>query len=263
MRRIRSWVGGMAVTLAMASACTGGSSPSAAPRTQRPPTAAPTADVSHLALDAAGSRLDLLLGGGIRPDPIVLNWNQVETKSLLSGAANTAFCTALDNSHAGDALASIVELGLNALSLKLRHKPLPDEAGTILGFTADFATESCPLWIPIVHPPSKPAQTPEPDWVPEGYLGVIGNPDLVWRWSDKSSYHCSNGIKWCWQVDVYARNGCIRLQGTVAVKDANGFVLETAQTSKAGIPAKQVTVIGFGSNLPSVAEGWLSHLVCT
>jgi hypothetical protein len=253
----------MAVTLVLASACTGSSSPTPTARTSRSPTPGPTFDIGHLALDAAGSRLDLLLNGVIQPDPIVLDWGQVEARSLLSGAENAAFCTSLDNSHTGDALASLVELGLNALSLKLRHKPLPDEAGTILGFAADFATQSCPLWIPVVHPPSKPAPTPEPDWRPAGYLGVIGNPDLVWRWSDHASYSCADGITSCWQVDVYARTGCGRLMGTLAVKDADGFVLETDQESKLLVLAQRVTTVGFGSNMIGVAKGTLTHLVCT
>jgi hypothetical protein len=57
-----------------------------------------------------------------------------------------------------------------------RHKPLAEEADNVLQAAATFATASCPLWVPVVHPPATPAPTPEPDWRPKGFLGVVGDP---------------------------------------------------------------------------------------
>jgi hypothetical protein len=257
---IRFWTAAILITVAT-SACTGGATSTNVPR--RTPTPAATMDVSRLALQAAEARRDLLLGGDIRTNPLIVNWSQVETGSFLAGAQNAAFCSSLDNSHAGDALSSLVELGLNALSVKLRHKPLPDETGNILDLAATFATKSCPLWIPVVNPPPSPRPTPAPDWRPAGFLEVIGDPDLVWRWSDKASYNCSSAVRRCWQIDVYARYGCGSLEGILAVKDSSNVVLETQRAVSTNVTPEQVAPLGFRSNQADAAKGTLTHLTCT
>jgi hypothetical protein len=262
MRHLRVSAAALGICVVLSAGCTGSSGTTTEPPLDPPVSQSAPADVDALALEAARVRLRSILDGEIEPDPLVLRWDQVQARSLLIGAENAAFCARLESSHAGDALASLVAAGLNALSMRLGHKPLPKETETILGFAAGFATASCPMWKPVVNPPALPAPTPEPAWAPAGYLGVVGDPDIVWKWSDPGSYSCSPGYSHCWQVEVLPRDGCTSLDGILTVKDAAGIALDTETAAASSVPAMRVSTIGFGTTLPAAALGELTHLIC-
>ena len=262
MRDIRVSAAALGICMVLCVGCTDSSVTTTEPPPAPPVSQSAAANVDALALEAARVRLRSLLDGEIEPDPLVLRWDQVQAGSRLIGAENAAFCARLDSSHAGDALASLVAAGFNALSMRLRHKPLPDETETILGIAAGFATASCPMWKPVVNPPALPAPTPEPAWAPAGYLGVVGDPDIVWKWSEPGSYGCSPEYRGCWQVEVLPHDGCTSLVGILTVQDAAGTALDTETAAASSVPAMRVSTIGFGTTLPDAALGELTHLIC-
>lgn len=152
-----------------------------------PPPLPTSASNLQLALDAARQRMEALQSDDWRPNPFILDWSDVESGMNLTATQNDAFCDALATPGLDDVLSTLVALGLDALSVRLRRAPLPDEADGVIDLAATFALDSCPTWLPVVNPP-RPMPTPRPTWHPPGYSIVIGDPDLVWRWSAASTF---------------------------------------------------------------------------
>jgi hypothetical protein len=228
--------------------------------TLRPP---PTTSTSELqrALEAARQRLELLGDGQALP-PLSVAWSDVESGTLLNRQQNAAFCTALDVPGADDALASLVFMGLEALSFRFRRKPLSRDVNDVVELAATFATKSCPGWAPVVNPPRRMA-TPIPLWHPAGYSIVFGDQDLVWRWSTNGSFACLDQVAWCWQIDVLSRYGCTRVDGVLHVHGDGGVVVDVEESAVADVPAGGVVPMQFGSDVPAPDTVQLRHLTCT
>jgi hypothetical protein len=253
----------LAATLLVACGPATGSTTRPIPPGPLDPDPAPTLAPTDLAYQAAQARLDAVFDGLVKPQPLPVTWDDIAAGIVLPDRQNKAFCDALDRPGVDDGLGKLVALGLNALSLRLRHKPLPDDAEDVLGIAATFATKSCPAWIPVIRPPQPAAPTPAPPWVPFGYFTVIGDPDLAYRFAPANTYTCNPGFNRCWRVDVVARYGCTRLQGDLAVKNADDVVLEYDSRVWSDIPVNEPWTIDFGTSQTASTSGELMYLTCS
>jgi hypothetical protein len=188
--------------------------------TFRLPTAAPTVD----ALAALRNRATYLIDGGVAPQPFVLDWAAIEGDAVLSKPQADAFCDALNVPKADDALASLAALALNALSEKIRHKPLlNDEAETFLGIAATFATKTCQTWKPqLVSFVGGATPKPAPTLAPTTYRSLLGDPAVSWAWDPVNTIPCTHRA--CWQIEVRSRLGCGSIHAVLAIIGGDGSV---------------------------------------
>jgi hypothetical protein len=256
LRAMRMLVSVFAVAALLGAACAEAAAPPAP--TWRVPSAPPTSDLTR-ALEAARQRLQAFEDGKA-PPPLVVAWEDVESGNWLNRQQNAAFCAALDRPGADDALAALVFMGLEAVSLRIRRKPLPDDMHDVLGVAATFATKSCPAWVPVVNPPTS-AATPLASWYPAGYSIVHGDEDLVWQWSAPGSFACMDSRS-CWQIDVLSRNGCMRVDGVLHVQGDDGLIVAIDESAVADVPAGVAIPMQFGLDVPAGTLGNLRYLTC-
>jgi len=224
--------------------------PTPTPRPTVPPIEFPTPapslalSLADLIRDRGESQLPSLLTGTPSPSPFALSWSDIESGKLLTGAQKSAFCEALDTPDLDDIVGSILWAGLNALSEKLRHRPLPEDGEKVLGIATTFAVKTCPTW----EPKSAPAVTPEPPWYPPEYRQVVGNPSVVWRYRKASESPCGVTENRCLDVLVIARDGCpiILDVGATFLTDDGTFVEQVHDTATR-VPAQEAVAMHFGT----------------
>jgi len=189
------------------------------------PTPSPTPDaLASVRVIARGSVTDIL--GGASTTPFLTNWPTIQSRTL-PALQKTQFCKTLELPFADKIIGGMVSVGLNALSLALRRKPAPEETKSVVDFVAEFAVKTCPQW-----DPTRPStQTPKPfaRWYPLGYIPLLADPGVAWRWA-KDKTPCATGTPMCWHVDVVARDGCpTSLFMAVAGLDSEGIVIDPGE----------------------------------
>jgi hypothetical protein len=171
------------------------------------------------------------------------------------------FCNQLNSSAADDVLASLISVGLNALSLRFRKKPISDDAKDVVKLTATFASEACPLWVPGLIP-DRPV-TPRPAWYPSGFTPLVADPDVAWRWIEPEEAICSGGLR-CWNVDVVARQGCpMDVSMAVAANDAAGVVVDVGFGSLGSTAPNEVRRVELTSNVAAATEATVDYIACS
>ncbi len=203
----------------------------------------PAADPDAAAAAFGADQLDRLLAGATSP-PSSITWDSISADVALPTGQASSFCQALDLPGADNALSIILGAGLNALSWRLRKRPLSSDAEEILGIAVTFATKTCPAWDPTVRPSA--TLPPVIRWYPSGYEPMIFQPDAVaWRWADPSTFTCE-GVEavTCYALDVVVRAGCPGfLEGTIATYDADGVVLDILTDTKFEFDFLETTLV--------------------
>jgi hypothetical protein len=197
------------------SAC-GSATPTFAPLTFGPPSA--TIAPREAAHEAASKSMSGLLSGD-PTTPTLVDWSVIEQGIALPSRQRSAMCEALQTPHFDNVIAGLVSAGLNALWVKLGHKP-SEEAAVIVDLATTFVIKTCPSWDPSRPPVPTPIATP---WYPSGYLQLISDPDVAWTWVDRPT--CSIPGP-CWNVDVVARTGCSSVSIAVAAYDGAGVIVD-------------------------------------
>lgn len=224
----------------------GGGGGGVSPPTERP-TTRPTFDLSA-AVAALRNRAELVADGKVAPQPFVLDWNAIAGNTTLSKPKADAFCSALDLPKADDALASLAALALNALSEKVRHRPLVnEEAEGFLKLAATFATKTCPAWEPQIVSllDSRPAPTPPPGT----FLALPADPDVTWS-RPMAPLPCAH--KRCWQIDVSSRLGCASVHAVLALRDSDQVVVRRIVFDSDG---------AIGLLTPSPVQFWTEYVL--
>ena len=254
----------LTITLSLATilSCGGTSTPTLnppPPSTERP-AASPTFNL-EMALDTLRARANLLQTGGLKPQPFVLDWDQIQAGVALNAQQNKAFCDALETPRLDDVASSLVAAGLSWLAVKLHHEPVSEETEDMLKLGATFAVTTCPSWVPIVNP-VRPLPTVAPQWPPDGYSLVLGDSDLAWRWSAKGTFQCQGPAKTCWQIDVLARYGCNQVKARLYVR-LDGVPIEPVDGATLDVPVNIAAPLGFGTPRTSTGlDGELIYLSC-
>ena len=206
--------------------------------TQHPATPAPTeatGDAEAAVREMAGGSVTDILGGA-STSPFLTNWQTIQTGSL-PASQKTQFCQALELPFADKIIAGIVSVGLSALSLSLRKKPIPEEAKGVIDLVASFATKTCRQW----DPTRVSRQTPKPvlPWYPRGFSPLLVDPGVAWRRVGPAEANCAVGTKGpCWIYEVVALHGCpTSLFLAVAGHDASGLVIDPGEGSMGPIAA--------------------------
>ncbi len=250
----------LAVVLLLAVVVVGCSGTEASP-TRRPSTPRPTAspiptfNISDILRNRGQQTLPTLLDGAKTP-PFVLDWAGVESKLNLPTQQQRAFCATLDLPGLDDGLSALLYLGLNALSERITHRPLPEDTKTVLDYAVGFAVKTCPTWIPKVAPTRAPAA----DWFPARYQPVTGDADVVWDWEPVS---CSAPAKRCWGILVLARTGCpTAMTVSIDVLDKQGTLVEPLSISGKAIPAMKAWKFTFGTRSAAATGARAKYVMC-
>jgi hypothetical protein len=227
----------------------------------------PSADTQAAAQTVARDSLQQLLAGATAP-PFVLDWTSVEAGVTLSNQKSDAFCRALDTPGVDEVLKSLLAAGLDALSLKLRKKPLPDEAEGLLAIAAKFAVKTCPRWVPRPVPTTASVATPVPievpAWYPSDYSPVAGDPNVAWQWVDHQTFTCVRPVVGCWRIRVLAQFGCPQsLKVTIAIRDAFETVLEYLTAATPPVPPRQTIETAFGTLRANSIDAQAVFVTCT
>lgn len=222
-----------------------------------PSTGAPAPDPNTAFSELAAQQLESLEGGASAP-PALLDWASIQQGATLDVPHATAFCTSLNAPGVDNGLASIIAIAIDAVSMRLRHRPAPDELDAVLGIATTFAAKTCPAWAPGAPAPTHP---PPVGWYPSGYQAVILHPDLAWRWSPTGSFTCTDPDTWCFELQVVTRDGCDSLHASITTKDATGLPLEILETSTFNVPPGVETPLGFATDQQPEAAT-LSVITC-
>jgi hypothetical protein len=247
------------ITAACVIACgTGTSTPSP---TSRPTPAQSTVDVEAAARALArDTATDLLAGAGAAP--FLTNWQTIQARSL-PAVQKTQFCQALELPFADKIIGGIVSVGLSALSLSLRKKPIPEEAKGVIDLVASFATKTCPQW----DPTRVSKQTPKPvlPWYPSGFVPLLVDPGVAWRRVGPTEANCAVGTKGpCWIYEVAALYGCpTSLFLAVAGHDASGLVIDPGEDSLGPIAANTPVRIQLTPEVAGVTSATLDYISCS
>ncbi len=217
----------------------------------------PTIDRQAAAHELASRSLSDLLRGA-ETTPTLVDWPIIESLAPPPQRQSNALCKALDAPFADKVIAGLVSVGFNALSLKLGHKPIGEEARTIIDLTTTFAIKTCPSWMPGLTAAATPVATP---WYPAGYRLLWGDPNVAWSWGDPPTC-ASPGV--CWNVDVVARSGCqTSLSIALAAYDDYGVVVDVGGAdlgpALAGVPQR----IEVTSDAPTAKSATVDFLSCT
>jgi hypothetical protein len=238
------------------------SAPTVKPKTNPPRTATPTATPTpaSAAFLATRSRLDYVLNGGVT-QPFVLDWPSISKGAALSKRQSTAFCGALDTPYLDDVLASVVAVAVNALWLKLRKRPAPEETEDYLNIAAKFVVKSCQGWAPLVLPPTATPPPAAPDVY--SFTPMKADPDVSWRFLRPTEQSCRAPLN-CWKIAVFARAGCpTSLSVVLAILDASNALLDTQTKTYGPVgKGKTLTTAQFLTSDTTAKWGRVTYITC-
>ncbi len=253
---IGRWSGILLAIVLIATAC--GTGPAATSNSGSGPTSTTSESATDAATSFGAARLDQLLGGATAP-PSSISWAAITSGATLSGPQTTAFCKALAVPGADNALSSILAAGLNALSMRLRKRPLSTDTKEVLGLAVTFATNTCPAWNPGTIRFATLA--PIEPWYPNGYQPMILQPDVAWRWAEAGTLSCEVGPR-CYGLNVATRDDCSgHIEGTIATYDSNGVVLEYVTDRKLD-PQLLHALLVFDWSDPSTVDAGVMSISC-
>jgi hypothetical protein len=221
----------MVALLALGCGGSGGGGATSAPRPS------PTSDLADILASLDHARIKQLTDSS-STSPL-FDWTAFKTNTLTT-PQKSELCRALDTEGADDVFAAIGAIALDAISLELRRKPVPDDFEGALKIAVGVAFKSCPAWQPLILP-TKPTS-----WYPAGYRLVIGNPGVAWRWTTSPLCQAPSGGACTW-MNVIAQNGCpTALTGTVIFRGPDGTALERQRASAiAPVAAGQPVPLSF------------------
>jgi hypothetical protein len=217
----------------------------------------PTFDAQAAARTLASNSLSNLLNGE-STTPTLIDWATIEANAPLPPRQTSALCETLESPLAEKVMAGLVSAGFNALSFKLRHKPLSEETRTIVDLAATFAIKTCPHWFPGQVPKATAISLA---WYPLGYQPLVADANVAWTWVDPAT--CSTPGP-CWNVNIVARTGCpSSVSIVVAAYDSDGVVVDLGAADLGpSLPNSQVGV-EIVSDAPSAKTATVDYISCS
>ena len=242
----------IALVLSLATACDASGVDDG--ETLTPPS--PTFDVTAAIMALGESQLDLIESGEQAP-PSLLDWASIEQRKPLDVFEESTFCRSLSAPGVDNGLGSLIAAGINALSLRLRRRPAPDELQNVLSTAVTFAGATCPLWGPRDPPPSPP-----PPWYPFGYSLYVLNPNLAWQWVAREAAICPTPATPCWQMNFVTRDNCDAIWAWITAYDAVGIALAEIQAIDLLVAPDEPTTLTFETTDGRAASARLTRLTC-
>lgn len=204
----------------------------------------------------AEAELDRIDSGEEVP-PSLLDWESIEQQTSLELDQQSAFCASLSAPGVDNGIGALLSAGINALSVRFRRRPAPDELESILSTAATFAAKTCPAW-----GPRDPSPTTPPKWYPDGYVAYILNPSIAWAWA-APGFECPAAGTKCWQVLLITRGeACDAAFASLTAFDAGGTAVGEIPATALLLTPGEPHTLTFETTDQQAATGRLTMLKC-